>query len=245
MAILVLTIVNVNVSNIAIGNVGPEKKDAYQEGLMVADWAQLKKQNKKRSLPGISKQTQAHTNLPVSHKELPACSVFLPSELTLTKRNPVRLRLFLSNLTYTTIYSLASSLANQNGSILSNQDSAFCSKLQGFRVLICMKIDQSGSRSRGFCLFKTIFPLVWRVHFSFTLKAEACISLAGAGTPNTLARVKQSEAKWSRAELYSQTGALPKGHLSEGHLASVLFSQLCGITIELYVLNKDSFFTAP
>lgn len=64
MAILVLTIVNVNVSNITIGNVEPEKKDAYQEGLMVANWAQLKKQNKKRSLAGISKQTQATSCTP-------------------------------------------------------------------------------------------------------------------------------------------------------------------------------------
>lgn len=31
------------------------KKDAYQEGLMEANWAQLKKQNKKQSLAGISK----------------------------------------------------------------------------------------------------------------------------------------------------------------------------------------------
>lgn len=78
MAILVLAIVNVNVRNITISNVEPEKKDAYQEGLMVANWAQLKNQNKKQSLSGISKpkpqaafQGKAHTNLPVSHRELP------------------------------------------------------------------------------------------------------------------------------------------------------------------------------
>lgn len=91
---------------------------------------------------------------------LPA--LFLPFESALIKKGvpeipiqPIGLRLTPSNQSYMAIAPSTSSPTNRSSSFLTNQDSAFGPiKLEGFGALICMRMDQSGTRVGVFCGFK-------------------------------------------------------------------------------------------
>lgn len=45
-------------------------------------------------------------------------------------------------------------------------------KLWGFGFLICMRTDQTGTRDRDFCLYKSAPSLPQRAHFPFSSKTE-------------------------------------------------------------------------
>ena len=114
---------------------------------------------KKQSLAAISTQgslTQT-TRQGEAYTELPACTVFLPSEPAFYKGvlgilfQPIGLRLSLPTQT-------CAAPVNQYGSILTNQDRAIRTKQQESGVLIRMRTDQSGTRVGDFCPYMPAPP---------------------------------------------------------------------------------------
>lgn len=67
--------------------------------------------------------------------------------------------------------------SNQLEWLYSNQsDSAFWTKLWGFRLLICMRTERLRSRGRHSFPYKPAPPLALREHFPFPPKTEDCVS---------------------------------------------------------------------
>ena len=148
-----------------------------EKGRLGANWTQIynkqnKNKNKKKCLPvfltqGPITQTvlqgETCTQLPAFCTELCSCTVVLPSEPALINEflelyfNPIGLRLSPS----------PSSPTNQSGSILTNQDSVFWTKLWGFEVLIRMRMDQSGTRVMDICLSKSAPLWLWEFTLPF------------------------------------------------------------------------------
>lgn len=98
-------------------------------------------------------------------------------------------------------------------------------KLRGFRLSMRLKRNQSGTR-RGALGLHVSPPPAWGTNFPFPPKAEVCISLAGAETPNASHwnRAKQNSARRSGAEpigaVLSSQGTPPRTSLSPRPLCS-------------------------
>ena len=130
---------------------------------------------------------------------------------------------------------LALHSSGQRGSILTNQDSAFCTKFWQFRVLIRMRTDQSQTRGGEFCPYKWVPLWLWKCTFPFhppgwgeTQRYPWSRAEQISAGQSRLAQ-EQSRPLRRRAELSSQ-----KGVWHQGCLAVMLFLQLCCITVELF-----------
>ena len=173
--------------------------------------------------------------------ELPACTVFLPSEPALQRSSwvlsqPEGLKLSPSNQNCT-------SLTNQSGSILTNQNSAFWTKLGGFGVLICMVTDQSGTRDRT-----TVYISHLPLHSGSTL----CLHfkdwrLCFPGWAETPKMAEQCSAEQTGTELSKSYQGTADQHRAEqsrgvGHPGPRAASQS---QLSCFALNKVSVFIVP
>ena len=88
--------------------------------------------------------------------ERPACPMFLQAQQALIKNF---LELYFNQSDRSSLYLMGSVQLYPHqhlhwSSILTNQDSAFWTKLQGFEVLICTRTNESGIRGGDFCIYK-------------------------------------------------------------------------------------------
>lgn len=124
---------------------------------------------------------------------------------------------------------------DQSCSILTNKDSDFWTKLLRFGVLICMRLDQLGTRN-GDCQLSSGSGIV----LSLSTKEWRLLSSAEIPKTSHWTRVEQTGVVHSSTDLCSWRWTSPQGRRT-----AMLFSQLCWITIELFTQNKTSFFTTP
>ena len=118
--------------------------------------------------------------------ELPASTVFLPSEPALIKGAPgilfqtIWLSLSPSNWSYAAISPSTSSLANQSGFILTYQDSAFWTN-QTARTWSPQlhKVEPIRDQVRDFCLYKSVRS---GSESTWSLSTKDCALQAGAET---------------------------------------------------------------
>lgn len=133
-------------------------------------------------------------------------------------------------------------------------------KLWGFGALICMSLNQSGTRGRDFCLHKPAllglrectFPFYWSLCFcswSWNTKDETPKTLTGQEWWRAAEHSRAKQGCLAREGPDPRATAQPVlAHNWAVTLLScsiaMLFSQSCYITVELCALNKVSFTTA-
>ena len=119
-----------------------------------------------------------------------------------------------------------------SGSILTNQDSAFWTN-QIARICSPPLHEDRSTRyqGRGLLSIKAGASLSQEAYFPFPRQLRTAFLLKEADLHG---------AEWTTPELPNWRGAWP-----QGCDMAMLFSQSCCITIELFALNKVSFFTAP
>ena len=116
------------------------------------------------------------------------------------------MRLYLSKCSCTATSPSIFLPTNQSSSFLTKQDSAFQTKLWEFGVLICMRMDQLGTKGGDFHLYKPAplwlsghtFPFLWKTDFLTELKYLRCFVWADQPKP------EQTGTEWKREEQTSR-----------------------------------------